>query len=72
MPAASDSDSATGLGIGGAAGVTYDVSPAMFLNAELGYQTAFTTTQVMFGGRERDFDLDLSYVHVGVGAGTRF
>jgi opacity protein-like surface antigen len=72
MPADSDSDNATGLAVGGAAGVTYDVSPAMFLNAELGYQTAFTTTQVMFGGRERDFDLDLSYVHVGVGAGTRF
>lgn len=72
LPAASEADNATGFGIGGAAGVTYDVSPALFLNGELGYQKAFTSTEVMLGAAKVDVDLDLSYFHVGVGAGTRF
>jgi hypothetical protein len=72
IPSADDVDSATGFAIGAAAGATYDVSPAMFLNAELGYQRAFTSASVMALGQEFDVDLDLSYMHVGVGAGTRF
>jgi opacity protein-like surface antigen len=72
LPADSDADSSTGFGIGGAAGVTYDVSPSLFVNGELGYQRAFTSTEVMLGADKIDVDLDLSYFHVGVGAGTRF
>lgn len=65
-------DSATGFAIGAAAGVSYDVSPAMFINGEVGYQRAFTSTSATVLDQTIDMDLDLSYLHIGVGAGTRF
>lgn len=72
IPDANGVDSATGFALGAAVGGTYDLSPTRFVNAELGYQRAFTSTSVMSFGQEVDFDLDLSYMHVGLGAGTRF
>ena len=65
-------DNATGFALGGAAGVTYDLSPKMFVGAEVGYQRAFTSTDLMVGTQSISADLDLSYMHVGLGAGTRF
>lgn len=65
-------NSATGFAIGGAAGLTYDLSPKMFVGAEVGYQRAFTSSDVMVGTQSVSTDLDLSYMHVGLGAGTRF
>lgn len=72
LPANDDDRGATGFAIGAAAGVTYDVSPSAFLNAELGYQRAFTSTDIMFLDQRLDVDVDVSYLHVGLGAGTRF
>lgn len=63
---------ATGFAIGGAVGATYDVSPSVFLTGEVGYQRAFTSTDVTFLGQKMSEDLDLSYLHIGLGAGTRF
>jgi opacity protein-like surface antigen len=65
-------DNATGFALGGAAGVTYDLSPRAFIGAEVGYQRAFTSTDLMVGTQSVSADLDLSYMHVGIGAGTRF
>jgi hypothetical protein len=63
---------ATGFAIGGSAGLTYDLSPKAFISGEVGYQRAFTSTDVMVAGQSISADLDLSYMHVGIGAGTRF
>lgn len=63
---------ATGFAIGGSAGLTYDLSPKAFISGEVGYQRAFTSTDVMVAGQSVSGDLDLSYMHVGIGAGTRF
>jgi opacity protein-like surface antigen len=65
-------DSSTGFAIGGAVGLTYDVSPKLFVGGEVGYQRAFTSTTVSGGGQSVSADLDLSYMHIGLGAGTRF
>jgi hypothetical protein len=65
-------DNATGFAIGGAVGLTYDVSPKMFVGGEVGYQRAFTSTELMIGTQSSTADLDLSYMHVGIGAGARF
>lgn len=65
-------DSSKGFAIGGSVGVTYDVSPRMFIGGEVGYQRAFTSTDIMVGAQSISADLDLSYLHVGIGAGTRF
>lgn len=65
-------DAAKGFAIAGSAGVTYDVSPSVFLGAEVGYQRAFTSTSITLGGQSMSTDLDLSYMHVGLGVGTRF
>jgi hypothetical protein len=62
----------SGFAIGGAAGLTYDVSPKMFLSGEVGYQRAFTSTDLTVGNQTITGDLALSYMHVGLGAGTRF
>jgi opacity protein-like surface antigen len=65
-------NNSSGFAIGGAAGVTYDVSPKMFLSGEVGYQRAFTSTDITVGNQTMTGDLALSYMHVGLGAGTRF
>jgi len=62
----------SGFAIAGAVGMTYDLTPRMFVGAEIGYQRAFTTTEVSVLGQKMDVDLDLSYMHIGFGAGTRF
>jgi opacity protein-like surface antigen len=73
LPGEDGVDTAKGFAIAGAAGVTYDVSPKVFLGAEAGYQRAFTSADLMTGtGQKVSTDLDLSYLHVGIGAGTRF
>lgn len=61
-----------GFAIGGAAGLTYDVSPKVFVAGEVGYQRAFTSTTIQLFGPPIKADLDLSYLHIGIGAGTRF
>jgi hypothetical protein len=64
---------ANGFAIGGAAGLTYDVSPRLFVSGEVGYQRAFTSAEIMpTAGTSVEADLDVSYMHVGLGAGTRF
>ena len=65
-------DSPTGFAIGGAAGLTYDISSNLFLGAEVGYQRAFTSTHVMIAGQSIETNLDLSYLHIGMGAGMQF
>ena len=65
-------DSSTGFAVAGAAGATYNLSPKLFLNGEVGYQRAFTSTDVMLGSQSINTDLDVSYMHIGLGAGMRF
>jgi opacity protein-like surface antigen len=72
MSSEEGAESATGFAIAGALGATYDVSPKMFVGAEVGYSRAFTSADIMLGGPPITADLDLSYMHVGIGAGTRF
>jgi hypothetical protein len=72
MPGDDDEESYSGFAIGAAAGATYDLSPSTFLNAEIGYQRAFTNTDMTVLGQSVDVDVDLSYLHLGLGAGTRF
>jgi hypothetical protein len=67
-----DSDSAKGISIAGATGLTYDVSPTLFFNGEVGYQYAPTHTHVTVVSQRVPVDVDVSYLHIGVGAGTRF
>ena len=62
-----------GFAIAGAAGVTYDLSSKLFLGAEVGYQRAFISADLMTApGQTVSTDLELSYMHIGIGAGTRF
>jgi hypothetical protein len=61
-----------GFAIGGAVGLTYDVSPRLFVAGEVGYQRAFITSDFEVAGQTFSSDVDLSYMHVGLGAGTRF
>jgi opacity protein-like surface antigen len=63
---------ATGFAVGGAAGLTYDISSRVFAGAEVGYQRAFTTSTNTIAGQRIVLDVDLSYLHVGLGAGARF
>jgi len=63
---------ATGFAIGGAAGVTFNVSPKLFVNGEIGYQRAFTSFDAKIANQTFNEDTDVSYMHVGLGAGTRF
>ena len=63
---------ATGFAIGGAAGLTYNVSPKLFVNGEVGYQRAFAGFDVKIADQTFHGDTDVSYMHVGLGAGTRF
>jgi opacity protein-like surface antigen len=65
-------DNTTGFAIGGAAGLTYDLSPKMFIGGEVGYQRAFASEDLMVAGQKFTADSTLSYLHVGLGAGTRF
>lgn len=65
-------DDTKGFAIGGAAGVTYDVSPKLFLSGEVGYQRAFASDDLMLGDQKITIDSTLSYMHIGLGAGTRF
>jgi opacity protein-like surface antigen len=67
-----DGPDASGFALGGAVGVSYDVSPKMFLAGEVGYQRAFTSQDLGIGGQKITADLDVSLLHIGVGAGTRF
>jgi opacity protein-like surface antigen len=65
-------ESAKGFAIGGAVGLTYDLTPSMFIGGEIGYQRAFTSADTMLLGQTITSELDLSYMHIGLGAGTRF
>jgi opacity protein-like surface antigen len=67
-----EAESAKGFAIAGAVGVTYDITPKLFINGEAGYQRAFTSADVMRNGQTGALDLDVSYMHVALGAGTRF
>lgn len=67
-----DVTDAKGFAIGGAAGVTYDVAPTMFVGGEIGYQRAFTSADFMILGQTLTTDVDLSYMHIGIAAGARF
>jgi opacity protein-like surface antigen len=67
-----DSESAKGVSIAAAAGLTYDVSPTVFFNGEVGYQYAPTHSHLAILNQRIPFDADFSYLHVGIGAGTRF
>jgi hypothetical protein len=54
-----------GWSLGGSVGATYDLSSAMFIGGEIGYQVAYNSAA------PRD-EWRLSYAHIGLGAGTRF
>jgi len=58
---------ASGLALGVHAGGMMDLSPTMFLNAELGYQLGFQKVSV--GGT--DFDTKFNYFQIGLGGGIR-
>lgn len=65
-------DDPSGFAVAGALGATYDLTPRAFIGAEIGYQRAFTSTEMAVAGQKLGVDFDLSYLHVGLGAGTRF
>jgi opacity protein-like surface antigen len=65
-------DSTKGFSIGGAGGVSYDLSPRMFVAGEVGYQRAFSSSDMTLAGQTITVDSSLSYLHIGLGAGTRF
>ena len=65
-------NAATGFALAGAVGATYNVTPSVFLGAEVGYQRSFTTQEQTILGTKLSSDVDLSYLHIGLGAGTRF
>jgi opacity protein-like surface antigen len=65
-------DDLKGFALGGAVGLTYDLSPHSFIGAELGYQRAFTSAETEVLGRKVSPDIDMSYMHIGLGAGMRF
>jgi hypothetical protein len=65
-------EDAKGFAIGGAAGLTYDVRPRVFVSGEIGYQRAFTSTTIQLFGPPQKAYVDVSYLHIGIGAGTRF
>jgi opacity protein-like surface antigen len=67
-----DMDNPTGFAVAGALGATYDVTPGLFVGAEVGYQRAFTSQKQTIAGQTFSSDTDLSYLHVGLGAGARF
>jgi hypothetical protein len=50
------------------AGATYDVSSALFVSAEVGYQLAFVSADV----ESTHAEVDMGYFRLGLGAGTRF
>jgi hypothetical protein len=61
---AGDVDDPAGFAIGFGGGATYDVSPSLFVNGELGYQLGFQKSDA--------FEFQTAYLHIGFGAGTRF
>jgi hypothetical protein len=63
-----DVDSATGFAIAVGAGATYDLTPAMYVSGEVGYQKGFQSVEI----QNVDVDVNASYLHLGFGAGTRF
>jgi hypothetical protein len=65
-------DDLKGFALGGAVGLTYDLSPHSFVGAELGYQRAFTSAETEILGQKVDVDIAMSYMHIGLGAGMRF
>jgi opacity protein-like surface antigen len=65
-------DNATGFGLAGAVGATYNVTPSMFVGAEVGYQRAFFSQEQTILDQKITADTALSYLHIGLGAGARF
>jgi hypothetical protein len=63
-----DIDNAHGFVIGGAVGASYDISPAVFASAELGYHRAYHSTSV----EQVDVSAETSLMSFGLGVGTRF
>jgi hypothetical protein len=61
MPSAGDN--ATGFVLGFHGGAIFDLTPKLFLNAELGYQLGYQSIH--------DLDFKLNYFQIGVGAGLR-
>jgi opacity protein-like surface antigen len=65
-------DNVNGFGLGGAVGATYNLTPLMFVGAEVGYQRAFFSQDLTIVDQKITADTTLSYLHVGLGAGARF
>jgi hypothetical protein len=57
-------DNSTGFTLGFHGGAMLDLTPTMFLNAELGYQLGYQ--------KLHDLDYKLNYFQIGLGAGLRF
>jgi hypothetical protein len=60
---AAGQENPTGLVVGFAAGAAFDLSPAMYLSAELGYQVGYQAANSV--------DFKSNYLHVGLGLGVR-
>ncbi len=68
LPTGAKIDNPSGFVLALGAGASFDVSPDVFLAAEIGYQFGFQGST--FQGRDIDFSSDL--LHIGIGGGTRF
>lgn len=64
-------DNPAGFVLGFAAGAAFDLTPAMFLSGEVGYQVGYQGTTVSAPGGDVDVELKTNYLHLGIGLGVR-
>jgi hypothetical protein len=64
-----DDDNSGGFAIGFGGGAAYDLTPNLYVNAEVGYQVAYFSQDDSSGNT---VGLDFGYLHLGLGGGTRF
>ena len=67
-----DFDNPEGFVVGFGGGATYDVSPDLFVSAEVGYQLGFQGFSAETPIGKIDADTKTNFLNVGLGLGTRF
>ena len=67
LPSSANVDDPKGFVLGFAAGAAFDISPAMFLSGEVGYQLGYQSTTFA----NNDVDFKTNYLHLGIGLGVR-